>query len=112
MPEPQEGEENIFYDFVHYSPQKMVKQAIKRDDYRLISFAGGYQATAEDASVVGLECTGNVDTNPVVTGCIPPPSGILKRMVHYNLIMIEQSDFPHKKSCEVSPEVLKAFNME
>ena len=97
-------------------PQSYAASEAAAGRYAIYSIAMGYGAEEKDAQIFGVDCAGQVETVPLVFGCVPPGSVFFKRVFDYNAAMLAQPDFPHAAACKVNEkftaDALKWFSQE
>lgn len=99
------GQNAILVDLIHYNPVDLANQAAQKNDYALISFTAGYEAIEKDATIIGLECNKEVETRPLVFGCMPPTEPVLyKQIIRYNWALYNTDGFPYKEICQIPKE--------
>lgn len=101
------GKNAIMADLIHHNPVELAHTAANENNYSLIGLAMGYQASEEDAKILGLQCNQDVPIQPIVFGCMPPTEQVLyKQMVRYNLAMYKNDKFPYKEMCEIDNNMM------
>jgi hypothetical protein len=84
----------------------VAKQAHKKGDNRLIAVAMGFEASEQQAKILGFICSAPVETIKIVYHCMVPENVYFKMMLEYNKTLLEQPNFPHKDICKMDK---KAF---
>jgi hypothetical protein len=99
-----------------YEPADHAASEAAAGRYALYSVAMGYHASEKDAQLLGMDCgKAQVETKPLVFGCMPPSNVFFKRIFEYNAAVLKQPGFPHAAACEVdktSTEKLDAWLAE